>query len=69
MFRQLTNQDEFKVSPVLKITSSEMLVPWRQDKVVSFDAAKLSFLVNEKQFSLKKFITLGNGEGSKKIIQ
>jgi len=58
LFRELTANDEFRISPVLKITSSETLVPWRKEKVIAFDVAKLSFLVNDKQFSLKNLLPL-----------
>ncbi len=58
LFKELVENKEFSISPVLKITSSETVVPWRKEKVVSFDAAKLSFLVNDKQFSLKNLLPL-----------
>jgi hypothetical protein len=58
LFPQLMNKREFEIKPVLKITSSEIVLPWRKDKASAFDIAKLSFLVNDREFSLKNLLPL-----------
>lgn len=58
LFPQLMNKRKFEVTPVLRITSTEIVMPWRKEKVNIFDIAKLSFLVNEKEFSLKNLLPL-----------
>jgi len=58
LFPQLMNKRNFEVIPVLKITSSESSVPWRKEIIHSYDVAKLSFLVNGNEFSLKNLLPL-----------
>ena len=58
LFPELMNKRKFEVQPVLKITSTEVSMPWRKEKVEQFDVAKLSFLVNGNQFSLKSLLPL-----------
>jgi len=58
LFYQLMNLREFDVKPVLKITSTEIAMPWKKEQVKQFDVAKLSFLVNGKEFSLKTLLPL-----------
>jgi len=58
LFPQLMNKRQFEIQPVLKITSTEIIMPWRKDKVNLFDVAKLAFLVNGQGFSLKNLLPL-----------
>lgn len=58
LFRQLMNKRAFEIQPVMKITSAEMVVPWRIDDVSSFDVAKIAFLINGEEFSLKNLLPL-----------
>ena len=58
LFSQLMNLKEFEIKPVLKITSTEVIMPWKKEQVRQFDIAKLSFLVNGKEFSLKNLLPL-----------
>jgi len=58
LFSQLMNLKDFNVKPILKITSTEVSMPWKKEKVKQFDIAKLSFLVNDKEFSLKNLLPL-----------
>ncbi len=58
LFSQLMNLRTFDIQPVLKITSTEVTLPWQRDKVKPFDIAKLSFMVNGKEFSLKTLLPL-----------
>ncbi len=58
LFPELMNKRSFEIQPVLKITSTEVSMPWRTDKVYQFDVAKLSFQVNGKEFSLKSLLPL-----------
>lgn len=58
LFPELMNKTDFSIQPVLKITSTEVIMPWRTERVDQFDVAKLSFVVNENQFSLKSLLPL-----------
>lgn len=58
LFPQLMNKRVFDIKPVLKITSTEITVPWKKTLVEHFDIAKLSFMVNEQEFSLKSLLPL-----------
>jgi SNF2 family DNA or RNA helicase len=58
LFRQLMNKRSFNMQPVMKVTSTEAVVPWRPDEVKSFDVAKIAFFVNGEEFSLKNLLPL-----------
>jgi len=58
LFPQLMNKRNFEIKPILKITSAESSVPWRKETIHCYDVAKLSFLVNGKEFSLKNILPL-----------
>ena len=58
IFSELMNKRHFEIRPVLKITSTEVTLPWQKDKVTYFDIAKLSFLVNGEECSLKNLLPL-----------
>jgi len=58
LFRQLMNKKNFEIQPLMKVTSTETVVPWRPEEVESFDVAKIAFLVNGEEFSLKNLLPL-----------
>ncbi len=58
LFSQLMNLRNFEVQPILRITSTETSMPWQKERVSQFDIAKLSFKVNDKEFSLKNLLPL-----------
>jgi len=58
LFSELKNLSKFKMQPILRITSSETIMPWQKETVNQFDIAKLSFLVNDNEFSLKNLLPL-----------
>jgi len=58
LFSELMNLRKFEIKPILRITSTETFMPWQKETVNQFDIAKLSFLVNGNEFSLKNLLPL-----------
>lgn len=58
LFSELMNKRTFEIRPTIKVTSTEVTMPWRKEVVKNFDIVKLSFDINGKQFSLKNLLPL-----------
>lgn len=58
LFSELMNQKSFEMKPIFRITSTETIMPWQKETVNQFDIAKLSFLINGNEFSLKNILPL-----------
>jgi len=58
LFYELMNLQKFDIRPIFRITSTETIMPWQKETVNQFDIAKLSFLVNGSEFSLKNILPL-----------